>query len=381
MSDQPADSTPVEIMTIENEHGAPTGSGGSRLSYVKPRTDGLTLVGAMNVLLRRLRIVAGVPLSLALLAVLGSFLVPQTYTAATSFVPETRPQNRMPTGIAGLASQLGVPLGTEPTESPQFYADVLRSRQLLERVLLSRYASTGLGAPASDSTTLLRILQVKGRDGADSLARGVKRLTKMISIRVDYQTNIVTLGVDARDPIIAAGVANRLVEFLNEFNTKQRQSQARERRRFTEERVTAADSELRRSEDAVKTFYERNRGWQQAPELVFQEGRLRRQVDVSQEVYLTLKREHEGARIEEVNDTPVITVIDPAKPPPRPSAPKRPLIALVGLVLGGMVGVFWAFAAAYADDMRRDEDAEYREMRTLLRRLPRDMASLIRRRS
>ena len=127
----------------------------------------------------------------------------------------------------------------------------------------------------------------------------------------------------------------------------------------------------------MKTFYERNRGWQQAPELVFQEGRLRRQVDVSQEVYLTLKREHEAARIEEVNDTPVITVIDPAKPPPRPSAPKRPLIALLGLVLGGMVGVFWAFAAAYADDMRRDEDAEYREMRGLLQRFRRKAARLV----
>jgi len=364
-------------MTLEDEHGVPPGSGGSRPRYAKLGTDGLTLVGALNILLRRLPIVAGVPLTVTLLAVLGSFLVPATYTAATSFVPEARTQNRMPTGIAGLASQLGVPLGTEPTESPQFYADVLRSRQLLERVLLSRYATTGLGAPASDSTTLLRILRVKGRDGADSLARGVKKLTKLISIRVDYQTNIVTLGVDARDPIIAAGVANRLVEFLNEFNTKQRQSQARERRRFTEERVATADSELRRSEDAVKTFYERNRGWQQAPELVFQEGRLRRQVDVSQEVYLTLKREHEAARIEEVNDTPVITVIDPAKPPPRPSAPKRPLIALLGLVLGGMVGVFWAFAAAYADDMRRDEDAEYREMRGLLQRFRRKAARLV----
>src|SRR5439155_11813143 len=33
-------------------------------------------------------------------------------------------------------------------------------------------------------------------------------------------------------------------------------------------------------------------------------GRLRRQVDVRQEVYLTLRREYETARIDEANDTP-----------------------------------------------------------------------------
>src|SRR2546430_5980201 len=42
-------------------------------------------------------------------------------------------------------------------------------------------------------------------------------------------------------------------------------------------------SELRRAEEAVKTFYERNRGWQQAPELVFEEARLRRQVTLRSE--------------------------------------------------------------------------------------------------
>jgi len=377
MSQRPPDAAAVEVATLANDveaHAARSAmlgrSGGSA-------THGIGLVGALNALLTRWRVVVGVPLVTAALAVLLSFLLPPTYTAATSFVPEARTQNRLPTGITGLAGQLGLSLGAEPSESPQFYADVVRSRELLERVLASRYADPRSSAGPADSATLLRILQVTGRDGADSLARGVKKLSNLISIRVDYQTNIVKLNVDARDPGIAAGVANRLVQYLNEFNTKQRQSQARERRKFTEERVAAADSQLRRSEEAVRTFYERNRGWQQAPELVFQEARLRRQVDVNQEVYLTLKREYETARIEEVNDTPVITVIDPAVPPPRRSAPKRLLIGLLGFVLGGMAGVFWAFGAAYADQMRRDADEEYREMRTLLQRVRRDAARLI----
>src|SRR5437870_1254193 len=83
----------------------------------------------------------------------------------------------------------------------------------------------------------LLTVRVDGRSLADSLARGVKRLDELIAVRVDVQTSIVRVSVDTRDPGLAAAVANRLVEYLNEFNTHKRQSQARERRRFSEERV------------------------------------------------------------------------------------------------------------------------------------------------
>ena len=298
-------------------------------------------------LLRRWRIVLGIPLLIGAVTILISFVVAPTYTATTTFVPEVRNQSRVPSALAGLAGQLGVAIGVEPSQSPRFYADVLRSRELLERVLLSRYQNARAGPNAVDSTTLLQILGVKGDSPGDSLDRGVELLNKRLAVRVDVQTNIVRLNIEARYPTLAAAVANRLVEYLNEFNTQKRQSQARERRRFSEQRVAAADSELRRAEEAVKTFYERNRGWQQAPAMVFEEGRLRRQVNVGQEVYLTLKREYETARIEEVNDTPVITVIDKAVAPHQRSQPNRTLWLAVALLVGGMVSVSWAVAAEH----------------------------------
>jgi len=340
------------------------GAQGDALSRgASPADEGISLLGALNALLRRWRLVVGLPILTAVVTALLSFAVRPTYTATATFVPEARNQSRLPSGVAGLAGQLGLPIGLEPSQSPRFYADVVRSRALLERVLLSNYPDPRGREGATDSTMLLRILETKGRTRADTLARGVKELNRLVSVRVDDQTNIVRVSVDAHYPVLAAAVANRLVAYLN---TQHRQSQARERRKFTEQRVAAADSELRRAEDAVKTFYERNRGWQQAPELVFEEARLRRQVDIGKEVYLTVKREYETARIEEVNDTPVITVIDPAVPPQEPSKPKRTLMALLAMVLGGTVAAFWAFWAEHLDRVGRDEDTEYREFRNLL---------------
>jgi len=339
--------------------------------------DGITLVGALNTLLERWRIVVGFPILTAGLAVVLAFVIRPTYTATTTFVSEARNQNRLPSVVAGLAGQFGVSLGTDPSQSPRFYASVVRSRELLERILLSRYVDPSAGAGATDSTTLLEILRIKGLSRTDSLAHGVKKLNDLISVRVNDETNIVRLGVDASHPALAAAVANRLVEYLNDFNTRKRQSQARERRKFTEQRVAAADSELRRAEEAVRTFYERNRGWQQAPELVFEEARLRRQVTIGQEVYLTLKREHETSRIEEVNATPVITVIDPAIPPNERSSPNRTLLVIMAFAFGGMIAAFWAFSAEYIAHVRRQQQDDYLRLSQRSREILRDLRRLL----
>ena len=106
---------------------------------------------------------------------------------------------------------------------------------------------------------------------------------------------------------------------------------------------------------------------------------MRRQVEIRQEVYLTLRREYETARIEEVNDTPVITVVDPAVPPERKSKPKRILLASVALFLGAIVGVSWAFGAEYLERMRQRNASEYWEFRGLLGTLRQKMRNALRR--
>src|SRR5687768_6622275 len=92
-----------------------------------------------RLLARRRRLVITIPILAALVTGIISLLVPPTYTATTSFVPEATTQSRLPANIAGLASQFGLSLGSEASKSPKFYAEVLRSREIMEHVLLSRY--------------------------------------------------------------------------------------------------------------------------------------------------------------------------------------------------------------------------------------------------
>src|SRR5207302_5373973 len=79
------------------------------------------------------------------------------------------------------------------------------------------------------------------------------------------------------------------------------------------------------------------------------------------------------ARIEEVNDTPVITVIDSAVVPHRKSSPRRTLWAVLAFALSGTVGVCWAFGAAYLDRARRENDGPYRDLQSTVRQVRHDL--------
>lgn len=336
------------------------------LGYDPPSVTEFSAIDLATVVVRHWRLTVVLPLAAAVAALGASFVAPARYTAVVTFVPDTRAAARLPAGLAGLAGQFGVSLNTDPSQSPKFYAQVVHSRELLERVLRARYQWPG--HPTADSATLLSILGINGDGLADSVYRGVRKLRRRLAARVDNQTSIVTLSIEAPDPILAAAVAQRMLGYLEEFNADKRQSRARERRVFIEERLVDGERQLRAAEDQLKRFYELNRSWQQAPQLVFEEGRLRRQVDIRQELYLTLSREHEMARIEEVNDTPVLTVIDPPVPPQRRSWPRRGIVAILALLAGGGIGIIGAFWQDHLQRMRREQNRQYLEFRGLLQR-------------
>jgi len=236
------------------------------------------------------------------------------------------------------------------------------SREILDQLLLARFEDVRGERPPADSVALLTLLRIGGRNTADSLENGARKLSSLLSVGVNAQTGIVRVSVKSPKPELAAAVANRLVSLLNDFNTKTRQSQARERRKFAEQRVAAGEQDLWSAEDALKAFYQGNRSWQQAPQLVFEEGRLRRQVELRQELYVTLRRQLETARIEEVNDTPVITVIEAAVVPQRKSSPRRSLWGALAVVVGAMVAIVWASGAGYIERARVEQQDLYRDV-------------------
>ncbi|MES4784699.1 MAG: hypothetical protein C4294_01480 [Nitrospiraceae bacterium] len=171
----------------------------------------------------------------------------------------------------------------------------------------------------------------------------------------------------------------RLFGQLNDFNFQRRQVTARARRHFVEQRLLEAERALHRSEDELGNFLARNRRYESSPELVLEYQRLNRAVQVRQEVYLTLARELENSRIEEVNDTPTLTLIEPARAPVRKSKPRRLLMAVAAALLG-LVGALAAVGVTeYRGVLARENASDLLALRTAVRQARREATGIFRR--
>jgi uncharacterized protein involved in exopolysaccharide biosynthesis len=329
------------------------------------RDDEISLVEIVNPILRHWRIVVTAPLVLALVVGLWGLGQDRTYAASASFIPQAA-DGRGGGGAAALAQQFGVSLGSDrPGQSPQFYVDLLRSRTVLREAVESEYQVL-----AEDGTlrrgTLIEMFDIE-EDGNrfPPWRRAADKLRGRISTSVARETGLVQLTVSASHPALAEQIAERLLEILNTFNTEVRQSRAQEEGRFIGGRLTEAQAELRAVENALQDFLRQNREFRNSPELTFEYDRLQRQVAMRQEVYTSLLRSQEQARIDAVRDTPLFTVVDRPAGTAEPQGRGTVLRVMLAFMLGLMVAVFVAFIREASRRSRDSEDPHYREFRVL----------------
>jgi uncharacterized protein involved in exopolysaccharide biosynthesis len=168
---------------------------------------------------------------------------------------------------------------------------------------------------------------------------------------------------------------------VSAFNKEQRVSRAQALRAFLEGRVLTAQAELGAAENALRAFYEKNRSWQNSPGLVVDERRLRRQVETVSDLYLSLRREYESARIDEVNTTPVITIVDRAVPPQRPYWPRWDVLLVTTAALGLGLGLLWSAGREVAAHWAAQNPEDARRLQGAVARARGDATDLLRRRS
>ncbi len=338
--------------------------------------------------LTRWRQMALVAVGTVLTALGLTIVLPPSYRASSSFVtadvgvqlPRGLSDLADQPGLSGIASQLGLGQSSDPSQSPAFYVQLLQSRELLTRVTLSRFQNPRATNPA-DSANLVQIFRLTSYDSARAVEIAVKRLQRTMRIQADPKTNLVVLRVDARWGALAADIANRAMDLVSAFNKEQRISRSQARRAFLQDRVTAAQAELRAAEDSQRLFYERNRQWENSPALLVEERRQRRQVETVNTLYLSLRREYETARIDEINNTPVTTVVDRAVAPQRREWPRRGLITATAALLGIMLGALWGASAELLARWGQQNAGEARTLREAAARAGTEIRTALRLRS
>ena len=326
-----------------------------------------SLIRLAALLVRRRRLLVGLPLVAALAALGVSLLLPRLYTVEARFTPE-RGRSGMSSQLVGIASQFGINLGSlgDESESLDFYAELLESHELLRAAVLTSYAFEP--EPGADTLrgSLVELFDIDADTEDEAIFEAVEELDDLVTVRADLPAGIVSLEISAPWPALSVLLGERLLDLINRFNLERRQTRAAAERAFLDDRLAEGERQLRRAEAELESFLLQTRRYQD-PQLRFQEERLQRNVDLRQQVYVALAQELEQARLAEVRNTPVITILDHPRPPAERTAPNYVLNVALGLLLGGLL----ALGAIVGGDLiryaRRSHPREFADLEAATR--------------
>ena len=164
--------------------------------------------------------------------------------------------------------------------------------------------------------------------------KAIRKFNRHVQVVEDRSTGLIKIITSFQDPVISADIANFIGSEVELYIQKENSAQSNKEKLFISERLSIVKKELEKSELELKDFKERNRGFEDSPELFMIYSQLFREVEAKKEVYLTLQQQLELARIQEVKRSPILHILDHAVPPIRKSSPNRLLFLLSSTIFG-----------------------------------------------
>lgn len=243
---------------------------------------------------------------MAALSVALALLLPPAYRAEI-VVSEVRDQGMGGVGglagqIGGLASLVNINLGGPGSEA----LAVLRSRALAEEFVVRN--------------GLLDTLFEDSREEATPWLGALTFRESVLEVQQDTRTQLITVAVKWKDPKLAAAWANDYVALANETMRQRALHSAERNIAFLRKQV---------AETGI--------------------------VELQTAFYKLIESETKNLMLANVREQYAFVVVDPAAPPEFRDTPKRTLIVVFGTLLGGVLGVMYAFVA---DLLRRERLAE-----------------------
>ncbi len=279
-------------------------------------------------------------------------------------------------GLAGLASQFGVNIPSETTadlSNPSLIPDLLKSRTFAEIILKKEFFTKEY----NKMLPMLNILTVGDKEivaGRDTLiAEAVESLNRnFIEFVEDKQSSISVLKVHTNEPQFSKDLADEVLLEMQALNRFFKSESVNNKIRFIENRISSVQDELQRSEQSLKSFNERNRQIF-SPSLQLELERLEREVEIQKGIYLTLKQQFELAKIEEVQESSIIQILDKPRVSFKPINKKLIPTFFVASFFGLGFGVLLAFLRAYFYNEDINERKKIRKSKHFFKKKTKEM--------
>lgn len=278
----------------------------------------------------------------------SSYLLKEYYEAEISFYPAKEKINQSMGQLQSLASNFGV--GNFESDKNFNISDVAQSRLIASKVVQNQWSNRQLEKISLVELWKLNresIFDFSKNSNKDSLVifdKAVKKLSDHINVSENKISGLIKITTTFQDPLIAAEIANFISREVENYIQKENSAQSTKQKIFISERLLVVKNELESSEVNLKEFVERNRGYQDSPDLFMKYSQLFREVEAKKAVYVTLQNQLELVRIEEVKRAPILHILDYATPPIKKSYPNRKFFLvssfLIGFIFSSLIIIF-----------------------------------------
>jgi uncharacterized protein involved in exopolysaccharide biosynthesis len=313
---------------------------------------------------------------------------PKEFTATTTMVPQTsNPQSKLG-GLSGLAAMAGISLsmGGGSDLSPKIYPQIVSSipfqmelmntplqfEAINKTVTLFDYFTKHqkasvigtiikytIGLPGvvlkASKGEKQETIQSKTGKGPLKLTEKQseiqKKVSEQVSISVNDKDGYITLSCIMPEPLAAAQLAQRTQELLQRYITEFKIEKAKASHDFIQQRYDEAKRNYQNAQEKLANFRDRNKNVSTAIAKT-EEERLTGEYTLAYSVYSELAKQLEQAKIQLKEETPVFTIIEPVTVPTEKSKPKRPMILMIWIFLGGIVGIGIIFGKEYFETIR-----------------------------
>lgn len=176
-------------------------------------------------------------------------------------------------------------------------------------------------------------------------------LSRLISLEVNPKEGILTLSAKMPEALAAAQLGQRAQDLLREYITEYKIKKAKDNLNFIQQRFDETAKKYEIAQQHLATFSDRNKNVSLATAKT-EETRLNSQYNLIYGIYSELAKQLEQAKIQVKQDTPVFTIIEPISVPTNKSKPNRPMILLIWIILGGVIGIGIVFSKRFLSTIK-----------------------------
>lgn len=312
------------------------------------------------------------------------------YTASTTFVPQTS-NTKIGGNLGGLAAMAGINLGDMGGESgisPAVYPQIINSvpfqlellhtpltingqdkKITFEDYYTNVYSPGLLGYIKKYSIGLPSIIisAIKGKRKNSSLNlikesqlisitieenNLIKRLNEQLLLSMNDKDGYVSVSANMPEAMAAAELTKKSQELLQQYIINFKVLKSSEELKFIEDRYEEKEKEFKRAQQRLARFEDQNKFINSAiakTSLM----RLQSEYDLAFNVYSELSNQLEKKRLQVKEDTPVFTVLKPVTIPINKTKPNKPLILVIWIFIGAIVGVGIVFGRTIVLELKK----------------------------